>query len=139
MSRDCRESRQTRLKPPQVGIDLIEPDRIRDRLQRSPDLEGEIFTQAERDYCRAQPSPYEHLAARFCAKEAVAKALGMDGFEPLDIEIIEGGEVVDLALHGDAQAVAHAHRLEVSISLSHISGMAAAVALALPAELRVKP
>ncbi len=127
------------MRPPQVGIDLMEPDRIRDRLERSPELEGEIFTQGEREYCRAQQSPYEHLAARFCAKEAVAKALGLDGFEPLDIEIIEGGEVVDLALHGDALAVAHAHGLEVSISLSHIGGMAAAVALALPPELRTKP
>lgn len=126
------------MRPPQAGIDLIEPDRLRRRLQRTPALESEIFTQGEREYCRAQPSPYEHLAARFCAKEAVAKALGMDGFEPLDIEVIAGGELVDIALHGDAEALANAYGLEVSISLCHISDMAAAIALAFPPEFRAK-
>ena len=125
------------MHPPQIGIDLIEPDRLRDRLQRTPGLDIELFTAAELEYCRAQSSPFEHLAARFCAKEAVAKALGLDGFEPLEIEVVEGGEKARLALHGDASALAQALDVKVSISLTHLRGMAGAVALALPPAHRV--
>jgi holo-[acyl-carrier protein] synthase len=121
---------------PQIGIDLIEPERLQDRLGRSPGLDKELFTERELAYCRAQPRPQEHLAGRFCAKEATAKALGMDGFEPLEIEVVDGGEAAGLVLHGGAKAIADALCVEVTISISHLRGTAAAVALALSPELR---
>ncbi len=77
--------------PPHVGIDLLEPNRLVERLQRNESLGDILFTDQEREYCAGQLRPEEHLAARFCAKEAVIKALGIDGWDPLDVEIVGGG------------------------------------------------
>jgi holo-[acyl-carrier protein] synthase len=120
---------------PFVGIDLCEPQRLRDRLTHTPELEGELFHPGELVYCKAQRFPDQHLAARFAAKEAVAKALGMDGFEPMDVEVVEGGETCDVRLRGGAARRAEELGLRVSISLTHLPAMAAAVALALPTSL----
>jgi holo-[acyl-carrier protein] synthase len=100
------------------------------RLKRRPALRNELFTRGELRYCDSRAKPHEHLAARFCAKEAVAKALGMDGFDPLDIEIVAGGAHTRVALRGEAKARAAMLAVTVTISLTHIAGMASAVALA---------
>jgi holo-[acyl-carrier protein] synthase len=122
---------------PLVGIDLSEPARLRDRLRNSPDLAKELFHPGERSYCERQRNPEQHLAARFSAKEAVIKALGIDGFDPLDVEVLAGGESCDVRLHGAAAQRAHELNVHVTISLTHLAGMAGAVALALPASLAV--
>jgi len=118
--------------PPLIGIDLIEPDRLRTRLETTQELLDELFTAQERAYCFAQRDPYQHLAARFCAKEATAKALGLDGFEPLDVEILSGGPEAELVLHGDAKSRADTLRVDVSASLTHLAALAAAVVVARP-------
>lgn len=126
----------SRLSPaPLIGIDILETERLRRRLERTPSLRHELFTPAELKYCEAQVASYQHLAARFCAKEAVAKALGLDGFEPLDIEISGGANRVQLLLHGKALARSRRLKVVVSISLSHLEAIAAAIALALPSAL----
>jgi holo-[acyl-carrier protein] synthase len=124
------------LRVPLVGIDLTEPSRLRDRLARNPELAAELFHPGEQAYCMAEHDPAQHLAARFSAKEAVVKALGLDGFDPLDVEILEGGERCDVRLHGDAAARADQLGVVVTISLTHLPAMAGAVALALPAGAR---
>jgi holo-[acyl-carrier protein] synthase len=118
---------------PRIGIDLCEPAHLRDRLRRTPELERELFHPGELDYCNAQRLPDQHLAARFAAKEAVAKALGIDGFDPLDVEILEGGESCDVRLRDAAKECADALGVRVTVSLTHLPAMTAAVALALPA------
>jgi holo-[acyl-carrier protein] synthase len=75
-----------------------------------------------------------HLAARFDAKEAVVKALGIDGFDPLDVEIVGGGEDCAVTLHGAAATRAAELGVDVTVSLTHLPAMAAAVALARPRE-----
>lgn len=69
---------------------------------------------------------------RAAAKEAVVKALGLDGFDPLDVEVLDGGERCAVALHGAAAERAEALGVMVTISLTHLESMAAAVALARP-------
>lgn len=118
---------------PLIGIDLVEPDRLAERMERTPTLAASLFTPGELAYSEAQAHPAEHLAARFCAKEAVVKALGMDGFDPLDVEIVAGGAEVGLDLHGTALARAAELNVTVSISMSHLGSVAAAVAQATPA------
>jgi len=60
-----------------VGCDLIEVDRLRQAVSRRGDrLLERLFTTEELAYCRRHADPYPHLAARFAAKEAIAKAFG---------------------------------------------------------------
>ena len=122
--------------PPLIGIDLVEPARLQRRLDHHPGLRNELFTEAELAYCDAQPFPEQHLAARFCAKEAVIKALAIDGFDPRDVELLGGDGPPQLRLHGDVLRRALQLNLDVSVSLTHLTGVAAAVALALPHGLR---
>jgi holo-[acyl-carrier protein] synthase len=120
---------------PLVGIDLSEPARLRDRLEKNPELAGELFHPGEQSYCQRQRHPEQHLAARFSAKEAVVKALGIDGFDPLDVEVLDGGESCALRLHGEAAKRAEQLGVRVTISLTHLEGIAGAVALAMPVEV----
>jgi holo-[acyl-carrier protein] synthase len=115
---------------PLIGIDLLEPERLRARLEADDELRAELFHAGELRYCEEQTAPYEHLAARFCAKEAVMKALGMDAWDPLDIEIVDGGERTRVRLHGEAARRAQALGVEVTVSLTHLPSVAGAVALA---------
>jgi holo-[acyl-carrier protein] synthase len=114
---------------PQIGIDLVEPTRLQARLEADDELRAELFREGELRYCEAQAAPYEHLAARFCAKEAVMKALGLDVWDPLDIEIVGGGERIRVQLHGDIARRAEALGVEVTVSMTHLASLAGAVAL----------
>lgn len=122
-----------------IGIDLADPRRLADRLARTPALADELFHPSELAYADTQPQPVECLAARFAAKEAVIKALAIDGFDPLDVEVIEGGERCGVRLHGDVAQRAEALGVVVSVSLTHLDSMAAAVALARPKRLSGTP
>jgi holo-[acyl-carrier protein] synthase len=124
---------------PLIGIDLIEPARLRERMQRTPELVEELFHPGECAYCESQAAPEVHLAARFCAKEAVAKALGLDGFDPRDVEVLDGADRCGVRLHGKTARRAAELGVVVTISLTHLAGVAAAVALALPTELLTPP
>src|SRR3954447_24259617 len=106
---------------PLVGIDFVEPARLAERLRARAGLAQELFHPGELSYCEAQPHPDEHLAARFAAKEAVIKALSIDGFEPLDIEILGGGESCDVLLHADAALRAAELGVVVTISMTHLA------------------
>jgi holo-[acyl-carrier protein] synthase len=117
---------------PMIGIDLCEPKRLQERLTHNPELRDELFHAGERDYCDRQRHPEQHLAARFAAKEAVVKALGLDGFDPLDVEVLDGGEGCSLRLHGNAAVRAEELGVQVTISLTHLADLAGAVALARP-------
>jgi holo-[acyl-carrier protein] synthase len=122
--------------PPLIGIDLLEPARLQASLERTPELRATLFLPGELAYCEGQAKPLEHLAARFCAKEAVVKALGIDGWDPEEIEVLAGGECCSLALHGAVAARAEELGVAVSVSLTHLAGIAGAVALAVPMSLR---
>ncbi len=71
-----------------VGIDLLEIERLERALERRPRLAERVFTDAERAYAASRARPGMHLAARFCAKEAVAKALGMTAWSWRDVEVV---------------------------------------------------
>lgn len=114
-----------------VGIDLLEIGRLERALERHPRLARRVFTDAELDYARARRRPGRHLAARFAAKEAAVKALGLrGGFGLRDVEVV-AGEPPTLRLSGRAAAVGGDNELRVS--LTHAREAAAAVVLALPA------
>jgi holo-[acyl-carrier protein] synthase len=109
-----------------VGIDLIEIERVERALERRPRLADRLFTPAELAYARERARPGRHLAARFAAKEAVIKALGQ-GLPMRQIEVVSG-EPPRLQLHGRAAEVAG--DTEIVISLTHSHESAAAIAIA---------
>ncbi|MGE5408929.1 MAG: holo-ACP synthase [Syntrophothermus sp.] len=110
-----------------IGIDLLEIDRLERALQRRPRLAERVFTAGERDYSAARARPARHLAARFAAKEAVVKALGLrGGFGLREIEIV-AGEPPTVRLTGRAAEAAAGRRVEVSLTHSRESAAAIAV------------
>ena len=59
-----------------IGVDIIEVDRIQKLAEKSPRFLKRVFTNEEIQYCTGKKNKYQHLAARFAAKEAFFKALG---------------------------------------------------------------
>ncbi|MDJ0521575.1 MAG: 4'-phosphopantetheinyl transferase superfamily protein [Planctomycetota bacterium] len=108
------------------GIDLVHVPELRTLLRERTQFEERVFTEAERDYCNGFPDPAPHFAARFAAKEAALKALGL-GLTPLgvdarlrEVEVVRRGTAPTLALHG--RSAREAARLGVdstSVSLTH--------------------
>jgi holo-[acyl-carrier protein] synthase len=111
-----------------VGIDLLEVDRLELALARRPRLAERLFTEAEREYASTRARPVMHLAARFCAKEAVAKALGLTAWSFRDVEVIATGAAPEIRLSGSAAARAAELGAVVTVSLTHTATLAAAVA-----------
>ncbi|MEJ7798082.1 MAG: 4'-phosphopantetheinyl transferase superfamily protein [Solirubrobacteraceae bacterium] len=108
-----------------VGIDLLEIERMEQALERRPSLALRLFTDGERAYAAARARPGQHLAARFCAKEAVAKALRLEHWNPREIEVVGEGARTSVALHGRLAALG----VEVDLSLTHSKITAGAVAV----------
>ena len=119
-----------------VGVDLVEIDRFRTVLARTPTMAARLFTDAEQAYARRQVDPTARLAARFAAKEAALKCLGLGlGGMPLgDIEVVRDDDTgrPELVLHRRAAEVASRHGVrEWRLSLSHTEHIAQATAVAL--------
>ncbi|MCS7272730.1 MAG: holo-ACP synthase [Fimbriimonadales bacterium] len=111
-----------------VGIDLIELERIARACARHPRFVERILTPAERAYCLSHSaSAVQHIAGRWCAKEAIAKAVG----RPLrwqEVEILPdpyGKPVVHL--YGTSATLVPEGELLVSIT--HTRTLAQAIAL----------
>ena len=117
-----------------VGTDLVEVERFRLVVERTPGVLDRIFRDAERRFVGVRRDPTQGLAARFAAQEAVLKVLGVGlAAVPLtDVEVLGGGdERPTVRLHG--RAVARADELGVQrwhLSLSHTETLAQATALA---------
>jgi len=115
-----------------VGLDVLEPERLKRALERRPGLRARLFCDGEIAYAQGRARPELHLASRFCAKEAVTKALGLEVFAPRDVEVVGGGKDVALRLRGRAAARASELGVRVAISMTHVHGLAAAVAVLEP-------
>ncbi len=113
-----------------VGIDLLEIDRLERALERRPRLAERLFTDAERAYAAARARPAQHLAARFCAKESVAKALSLSAWNFRDVEIVGADGPPEVRLHGAAAERARDLGVTVRVSMTHTGRDAAAVAIA---------
>jgi holo-[acyl-carrier protein] synthase len=113
-----------------VGIDLMEIGRFAAALERRPRLAERLFTDGERAFAADRGEPARHLAVRFCAKEAVAKALALTDGDWHEVEVLGGGHgAPSVVLTGRARERADELGVEVEISLTHSKGMAGAVAV----------
>lgn len=119
-----------------LGVDLVDIDRMRTIIARTPSFRSKHFTEGEREYCESKADPATHYAARFAAKEAVVKALGCGftrGIRPHDIEVVSAKSgKPDVALSGVALEVAREiGAKEIPISISHTRTDAIACAIAI--------
>jgi len=107
-----------------VGIDVVDLSRFEDSLRRTPGLSGRLFTSAE------SKLPPASLAARFAAKEALAKALGAPvNMAWHDAEVVSEDSGRPLfTLRGTVAArAAELGAVHVHLSLSHDAGIASAM------------
>ena len=125
-----RDRRVSEPLPGGVGLDLLEIERLERALARSPRLALRLFTDRERAYAQARARPGQHLAARFCAKEAVAKALRLTGLDFREVEVVNDADgAPSVLLHGTAAARAAELGVDVDVSLTHTRTDAGAVVL----------
>ena len=116
-----------------VGIDVVLVERFTGALARTPLLGDRLFTEAERFTGSGNPRAPESLAARFAAKEAVAKALGAPaGLHWHDCEIVTDPDGRPWLTVSGTVAAAAAERgvNRWHLSLSHDGGIASAMVVA---------
>ena len=116
-----------------IGIDVVPVARFAEALERSPRLAERLFTATERVTLSGAPRTAESLAARFAAKEALAKALGAGGgmaWTDAEIVVDDAGRPSitvcgTVAARADSLGVTGWH-----VSMSHDGGIAAATVIA---------
>jgi len=117
-----------------VGLDAVEISRFRRVLARTPGVATRLFTEAERAYADRRRDPTQPLAARFAAKEAVMKAMGVGigafGWHDVEVARHESGEP-ELVLRGRAAALAGERGISGwRLSMTHTDSTASAVVIA---------
>jgi holo-[acyl-carrier protein] synthase len=117
-----------------LGADVVEVGRMRLALDRTASLAERLFSDGERAYAFEQHDPAKSLAARFAAKEAVMKALGvgLGDIDFHDVEVVRRDDgAPQLHVRGRARALA-AQRgvMRWLVSLSHTESTALAVVIA---------
>lgn len=118
-----------------IGFDLEDiEDFSRTLAQSGEAFLKRVYTGREIKYCQSQPHSGQSYAARYAAKEAAMKALGIAGKEGLkwrDFEVVSTAGPPQLLLRGVAAAAAKELRVDrLLISLSHSRSTAGAVVIA---------
>ena len=119
-----------------LGVDIVEIERMRRILTRTPSFARKVFSEAERAYCDAKANPEVHYATRFAAKEAVVKALGTGFSEGIGVRDIEVRRTTKgrpyVVLTGRAREVAReqgVREMPLSLSFTHTEAVACAMAI----------
>jgi len=107
-----------------IGVDIIEIDRIKKSIDDYGDqFLNKIYTPVELEYCLSKKDKYQHLAARFAAKEAIYKALSEGWVKEMswqDMEIINASNgMPTVRLKGRlSEFLSHDQNLKISMSHS---------------------
>lgn len=117
-----------------IGVDVVEIERFRRSLERTPTMRDRLFTPTELEYVAPKSDPVPSLAARFAAREAVMKALGLGlgafGFHDVWVERAASG-APSLAFAGRAAELsdlAGVDRWHLSLTHSELVAVAYVVA-----------
>jgi len=118
-----------------VGVDAIRVQRLQDVIAGDFHRRAAVFTEQELEHCRGRRREYDHLAARFAAKEAVLKAFGTGLRRRMrftEVEVInEASGRPRVELGGAVAEFARGHGLhQLDVSLTHTDGLAVAMAIA---------
>lgn len=114
-----------------IGTDIVDVERIASRIQKENGFRELVFSADEIKYCEVKTNKYEHYAARFAAKEALGKALGvgwMPGTNINEVEILndEAGKPYINFLGETASRIAVLNIGNIHVSLSHVKTFATA-------------
>jgi holo-[acyl-carrier protein] synthase len=117
-----------------IGVDVVDVERFRTALARTPSMRERIFTPVELSYVAAKADPVPSLAARFAAREAVMKAMGLGlgafGFHDVWVEVLTSGAPL-LKVTGRAAGLADERGiLRWHLSISHDGPVATAIVAA---------
>lgn len=115
-----------------IGTDLIEVERITEKVGNKPGFRELVFSEAEIAYCEKKTFKFEHYAARFAAKEAFFKAIGTgwrDGmaFNEVEVRNDEMGKPVLNLLGKTAETIREMGLGNIFVSLAHLKTVASAV------------
>lgn len=117
-----------------IGVDVVDIERFRLSLARTPTMRGRLFTAAELEYVTPKVDPVPSLAARFAAREAVMKAMGLGlgafGFHEVSVLVDRSGQP-HLDVIGRARTLAQDRGIDSwLLSLAHDGGVATAMVVA---------
>jgi holo-[acyl-carrier protein] synthase len=115
-----------------IGTDIIEIQRVADKLRRTGGLKKRVFTPREIAYCESKAKSAQHFAARFAAKEAFLKAIGTgwrSGYRFVDIEILNNEQgKPGIVVQGKVKDFCQENGITgFHVTLSHIKDLAKAV------------
>ncbi len=106
-----------------IGVDIIEIDRVKESVDKYGDqFLNKIYTEKELEYCLSKASKYQHLAARFAAKEAVFKAISTGWSKEVgwhDIEIYNEANGMPLVKLRNGLESFLSNDKNLKISMSH--------------------
>lgn len=115
-----------------IGIDMIEVERVAEKIGKGAGFLELVFSPDEIAYCETKAHKFEHYAARFAAKEAFLKALGTGwtngtSFNEIQIVTDEHGKPALQLLGETALTLAHLTNARLHVSLTHLKETASAV------------
>ncbi len=117
-----------------IGVDVVEIERFRTSLARTPSMRERLFTAVELAYVEPKADPVPSLAARFAAREAVMKALGLGlgafGFHDVWVEVEASGAPRLLVTGRAAELAADRGVRAWYVSLTHDGPVAVAMVAA---------
>ncbi|MCJ7682039.1 MAG: holo-ACP synthase [Candidatus Aminicenantes bacterium] len=114
-----------------VGIDMIETARVEKQLLRNERFRDRVFSPFEIEYCESKKNKAQNYAARFAAKEAFMKALGIGwrkglSFKDIEVRNDDLGKPT-IVLHGKARDLADERKIRnIQVSLTHLKDIAGA-------------
>ncbi len=118
---------------PGVGVDVVDVDRMKFALERTPKIRQRLFTEAEIAYCEKFRFAERHYAGRWAAKEAVTKALGCGLIQWNGVEVIRRRrQAPTVRIFGKIERFANMvgirqEELQISITHSELSAVAVCV------------
>ena len=117
-----------------IGTDLIEVERVAEKMEKKAGFKELVFSPDEIIYCETQTYKYEHYAARFAAKEAFLKAIGTGwrngtAFNEIEIYNDDEGKPELRFLGHTAKTITEMKLGKIFVSLSHLKTMACAMVI----------
>jgi holo-[acyl-carrier protein] synthase len=118
---------------PGIGVDVVDVDRMRFALERTPRIRQRLFTEREIAYCEKFRFAERHYAGRWAAKEAVTKALGCGLIQWNGVEVMRRPrQAPTVRIFGKIEQFAEMvgvreEELQISITHSELSAVAVCV------------